>query len=119
MATYRPIHITYCQDKFVLSLTPEQKFFYLYLMINSKTKQCGIYELPKNVICFETGYNLETINKLIKIFVDLGKIKYDDNTEEIFILNWIKYNPINNRNILSCVLSELSLIKQKIHKRIF
>jgi hypothetical protein len=113
MAVYRPIHITYCQDKFVLSLTPEQKFFYLYLMINSKTKQCGIYELPKNVICFETGYNLESVNKLLKIFIDYGKIKYNDDTDEIFIINWIKYNPINNRNILTCVLGELGLIKTK------
>ena len=44
MAVYRHIHIEYWQDGFVLDLTPEEKYFYIYLMTNSKTSQCGIYE---------------------------------------------------------------------------
>ena len=50
MAVYRHIHIDYWQDGFVLDLTPEEKYFYIYLMTNSKTSQCGIYELPKRII---------------------------------------------------------------------
>jgi len=113
MAAYRPIHISYWQDKFILKLTPEQKYFYLYLMTNSKTKQCGIYELPKNVICFETGYNQETVNKLLTFFIESKKILYDDDTEEIFIKNWIKFNQIDNKNIAVCVLRELKEVKSK------
>lgn len=37
MAVYRHIHIDYWQDGFVLDLTPEEKYFYIYLMTNSKT----------------------------------------------------------------------------------
>lgn len=115
MATYRPIHISFWQDKFILKLTPEQKYFYLYLMTNSKTKQCGIYELPKNVICFETGYNTETVNKLLAYFIDQKKIMYDDMTEEVYILNWIKFNQIDNKNICICVSKELKEIKNKYY----
>ena len=43
MAAYRHIHIDYWQDSFVLDLTPEEKYFYIYLMTNSKTTQCGVY----------------------------------------------------------------------------
>jgi len=111
VATYRPIHISFWQDKFVLKLTPEQKYFYLYLMTNSKTKQCGVYELPKNVISFETGYNFETIDKLLQYFIREGKILYSEQTEEIIILNWIKYNPVTNINILKCVITELKEVK--------
>ena len=57
MAVYRQVQTSYWQDAFVLDLTPEEKFFYMYLMTNSKTTQCGIYELPKKVIEMETGYN--------------------------------------------------------------
>ena len=64
MSVYRYVHTNYWQDDFILSLTPEEKFFYVYLLTNSKTKQCGIYELSKKVMVFETGYNIETINKL-------------------------------------------------------
>jgi len=119
MATFRPIRISYWQDKFILSLTPEQKYFYLYLMTNSKTKQCGIYELPKNIISFETGYNLDTINKLITHFINQGKILYDNITEEVYIKNWVKFNQIDNKNIYTCVSSELAEIKSKIFLKEF
>jgi hypothetical protein len=111
MAIYRPIHITFWQDKFTLKLTPEQKYFYLYLMTNSKTKQCGVYELPMSVMALETGYNSETITKLIKNFGEFGKIEYSFENEEVFIKNWIKFNPVNNENIYKCVMSELQLVK--------
>ena len=119
MAAYRPIHISYWQDKFILKLTPEQKYFYLYLMTNSKTKQSGVYELTKNIISFETGYNIETIDRLLKHFTDSKKILYSESTEEIIILNWVKYNPINNKNIMACVISDLLAVKNTEFIRTF
>jgi hypothetical protein len=113
MAVYRQVYITFWQDPFIMDLTPEEKYFYLYLMTNSKTKQCGCYELPKRIMEFETGYNRETVDKLIDRFVEYGKIKYDETTNEMLLINWIKFNPINNINIEKCVEKELSLIKSK------
>ena len=108
MAVYRQIQITFWQDKFVLKLTPEEKFFYIYLLTNSKTKQCGIYELPLQIAQIETGYNRETIIKLLQKFIEYNKIKYDWETEEIILLNWIKHNPFkDNLNIVKCIEKEL------------
>ena len=47
---------------------PEEKYFYLYLLSNSRTTQCGCYELPCKVIEMQTGYNRETVQKLLKIY---------------------------------------------------
>lgn len=113
MATYRQIHVSFWQDAFVLQLTPEEKYFYLYLMTNSKTTQCGIYELPKKVICLETGYNEETVDKLLKRFIDYGKILYSENTNEIMIINWMKYNFINSDKVKLCIEKELKNVKNK------
>ncbi len=108
MAVYRQIEITFWQDRFVLDLTPEEKFFYLYLLTNSKTKQCGIYELPLKIIETETGYNRETVIKLVQKFIDYKKIKFDWENEEVFVLNWIKHNPFDdNPNIIKCIKKEL------------
>jgi hypothetical protein len=82
-------------------------------MTNSKTTQCGIYELPKRIIETETGYNRETVEKLIKRFVDYGKVLYSDATKEIMILNWIKYNFINSKNTMLCMNKELQIVKNK------
>ncbi|MDX1806780.1 MAG: DNA replication protein DnaD, partial [Paenisporosarcina sp.] len=45
MSKYRSVQVSFWQDAFVLDLTPEEKYFYIYLMTNSKANQIGIYEL--------------------------------------------------------------------------
>jgi hypothetical protein len=113
MAIYRQVHTTFWQDNFILTLTPEEKYFYLYLLTNSKTKQCGIYQLPLPIMIMETGYNKETVEKLLHRFIDYGKIIYNPKTHEIGIINWLKYNPKESPKIKSCVLKELKEVKDK------
>ncbi|MGE6893806.1 hypothetical protein [Priestia flexa] len=111
MAKYRQVHTTFWDDAFVLDLTPEEKYFYLYLMTNNKTTQCGIYELPKRVIEMHTGYNRETVDKLLQRFVDYEKIIYNDKTKEIMMRNWAKYNFINSPKVKACIEKELETVK--------
>lgn len=111
MAKYRQVQVDFWQDGFVLDLTPEEKYFYIYLMTNSKTSQCGIYELPKRIIETETGYNRETVDKLLHRFIEYGKIQYDDATKEIFLMNWIKYNAVKSPKVIACIKKELEGIK--------
>ena len=111
MPVYRYVHTNYWQDDFILSLTPEEKFFYVYLLTNSKTKQCGIYELSKKVMVFETGYNIETINKLLDKFKKYGKIKYSEKTKEIFLTKWLKHNRSDSPKVKACIEKELKEIK--------
>ena len=113
MAKYRYVHTSFWDDSFVLNLSPEDKYFYLYILTNSKSTQCGIYELPKRVMAFETGYNLETIDKLLKRFKDYGKILYSEKTQEICVLNWPKYNYLNSSKIIKKINDELGAVKDK------
>ena len=119
MAVYRHIHIDYWQDGFILDLTPEEKYFYIYLMTNSKTSQSGIYELPKRIIETETGYNRETVEKLINRFEDYKKIVYCNETKEIFIKNWMKHNKANSPKVKKCIEKELANIKSDLLKELF
>jgi DnaD/phage-associated family protein len=113
MAVYRHIQVSFWQDAFVLDLTPEEKYFYLYLMTNNKTSQCGIYELPLRVIEMDTGYNRETVEKLLKRFVEYGKILYCKEAKEIMILNWLKFNFVNSPKVRNCMSKELGEVKNK------
>jgi DnaD/phage-associated family protein len=113
LAKYRQVHVEFWQDGFVLDLTPEEKYFYIYLMTNSKTSQCGIYELPKRIIETETGYNRETVDKLLNRFIEYGKIHYDERTKEIMLVNWIKYNSIKSPKTIACIKKELTEVKNK------
>ncbi|KOA75839.1 chromosomal replication initiator protein DnaA [Clostridium botulinum] len=111
MAKYRQLHTNFWNDGFVLDLTPEEKYFYLYLMTNPGTAQCGVYELPKRIIETQTGYNRDTIDKLLKRFIEYEKIEYCNETKEIMIINWMRYNKPTNCNAIKCVNSELKNLK--------
>jgi len=113
MAIYRQIQTLFWQDGFVAELTPEERYFYFYLLTNPRTTQCGIFEINIKIMEAETGYNRETIEKLIKRFEEYGKIIYCRETREIIILNWIKYNFINSKNTICCINKELKLVKNK------
>lgn len=117
MAVYRQVHTSFWQDDFVLDLTPEEKYFYLYLMTNSKTRQCGVYQLPKKVVELETGYNRETVEKLLSRFTDYGKIDYCVSTHEIYLKNWLKYNSHKSPKVMNCILKELEEIKSSEFKK--
>lgn len=113
MGVYRSVQVNFWQDEFVLDLTPEERYFYMYLLTCSKTRQCGIYPLPLRLVEMETGYNRETVEKFLQRFIAYGKILFDAKTKELYILNWLRYNPITNTNIEKCVLRELKTVKNK------
>lgn len=113
MAVFRSLKVSFWQDEFIIELTPEEKFFYVYLMTNSKSTQCGIFSLSKRLIELETGYNRDTVDKLIDRFVSYGKIIYSEATKEIMIINWIKYNFIDSRNTIACINKELKVVKER------
>lgn len=111
MAVYRQVQINYWHDSFVMELTPEERYFYLYLLTNSETTQSGIFEIHKRMMEMDLGYSRETIDKLIKRFEEYGKIIYSEETREIMIINWMKYNFINSRNTILCINKELKEVK--------
>ena len=92
MEVFTKVERGYWQDEFILELTPEQKFFYLYLMSNSKVNTLGAYVFPMTMSALELGYNRDTVKKLLDHFIEAGKIMYDETTNEVFLLNWPKRN---------------------------
>ena len=113
MAKYRQIHITFWQDPFIEELEPLEKYFYLYLMTNSKTSQCGCYEISMKLIRYETGLSQKEIDDNIKLLEKNEKIKFNKETNEFLILNWLKHNSFTSPKVKSCILKELENIKFK------
>lgn len=114
MAIFRKLHTSFWSDPFIQDLNNEQKLFYLYLLTNEKTKQCGIYEISKKQICFDLGYSIENVTKLINHFVKIGKIMYSEKTNEIAIKNWLKFNNSTSPKVVSCIQSELKQVKDRV-----
>ena len=94
LAIYRNVQLSFWTDNKVEDdFTPEDKYFYIYLLTNPQTNICGCYEVSFNQMTRQTGYNKETILRLIERFENVHKvIRYNTETKEILLINWYKYN---------------------------
>ena len=118
MAIYRSISMTFWTDsKIVEDFTPEDKYFYLYLMTNPLTNLPGCYEISIRQMSIDTGYTKETIQKLLNRMVEVHNVvRYSPETREILLLNWGKYNWNNSPKLRKCVEEQIKYIKNKDFK---
>lgn len=114
MAIFRKIHTSFWSDPFIQDLDNDHKLFYMYLLTNEKTKQCGIYEISKKQIAFELGYSIDRVSKLLAYFIKTGKILYSEDTKEVALKNWMKYNGSTSPKVVSCIESELCQVKDRV-----
>lgn len=113
MAVYRQIHTTFWNDPEVLEWTPEEKYFYLYLMTNPYTNQIGIYEISKRMMSMQLGYPIDTVSIHLKTMIGRNKIQYSEVTKEIYLLNWIKYNKSTSPKVITLINRELETVKNQ------
>ena len=114
MAIFRKIHTSIWSDAFFSELDNEKKLFYLYLLTNERTKQCGVYEITKRQISFDLLYSIDRVSELIKYFILENKIRYNEATKEIALANWLKYNSSTSPKVKTCINKEFSLVKDTV-----
>lgn len=118
MATYRTVSLTFWTDpKVDDDFTPEDKYFYLYLLTNPHTNLCGCYEISMKQMVRETGYNEDTVKRLIQRMENVHNvIQYDPETKEILIPKWGKYNWGNSPKVKEGALKVAHNIKSAAFK---
>lgn len=119
MAIYRNVQLSFWTDNKVTDdFTPEDKYFYIYLLTNPQTNICGCYEVSWSQLTFQTGYNKDTVSRLLDRFQNIHNvIKFNNSTKEILILNWYKYNWSKSEDTLKGVLKVAEHIKCKEFKK--
>jgi len=110
---YRMVHVSFWQDADLIEATPEEKYFFLYILTNPHTSQCGIYEISKRTMAFETGYNTETIDKLLSRFIQQNRVFYDESTKEVLVTRWLKHNWSESPKVKKRIAEELKRVKSK------
>lgn len=96
MAKQRYISTSFWDDEWVQELDPSEKFLYIYLLTNPLTNIAGIYKITKRRIVFDTGFNQDTIEKILKRFSHDGKVHYRNNY--MIITNWTKHQKLKTKN---------------------
>lgn len=119
MAFYRNISMSFWTDSKVDDdFTPEDKYFFLYLMTNPHTNICGCYEISMKQMERETGYNTDTVKRLLHRMEKMHNvIRYSEKTKEVLIVNWGKYNWSASEKVKKAVIAVADHIKHEQFRR--
>ena len=119
MGIYRNVNTTFWTDtKVTDDFTPEDKYFMLYCLTNYYTNLCGCYEISIKQMSKDLGYEVETVEKLLKRFDEIHNIiSYNKENKEILIKNWHKYNWTKSGKLDKPLLKEIEKIKTLDFKR--
>lgn len=93
MSKQRYVNTNFWIDDYINTLTPIEKFLFLYFMTNPCSELCGIYELPMRYIELETGLDKTTIMKCVNKFSKDRKIFYENGW--VGVKNFIKHQKMN------------------------
>ena len=101
--------------KVVEEFTPEDKYFWLYLLTNPDTTQLGIYPLTIKTAAHRLGYSSDTVKVLLSRFENIyGVIRYSSETGEVAIKNYLRYGIAKGgKPVLDLLLKEESQVKDK------
>lgn len=116
MATYRTVKTSFWTDrKIVENFSPEDKYFYLYLLTNPKSTQLGIYEFVPKLAAFDLGYSKDAVMVLLDRFENkYGLIKYSPTTGEVAIKNFLTHSIIKGgKPVMDCLKKEEDAVKDK------
>lgn len=119
MAIYRNIQMSFWTDsKVVDDFTPEDRYFYLYLMTNPHTNLAGCYEISLKQASDETGYTKDVIENLLERFESIHNvIRYSKETKEVLLLNWSKFNWTRSKDFQKPLNKEIEAVKNAEFKR--
>jgi hypothetical protein len=116
MAKFRMVRTEFWTNPIAVEeMSPEDKYFYLYLQTNPQTTQIGIYKITKKQMAFDLGYSLESVHALMDRFIEHHKlIRYNPETRELALKNWGKENlDKGGKPFMDCIFSELNEVEDR------
>lgn len=78
MAANRTLDTSFWDDRYVSTLTPLTRYFYLYLKLNKHIQVSGCCQLKEAQMAVETGLDLVTIRLALDQLEKDNKIRYQD-----------------------------------------
>lgn len=116
MAIFRTIKTGFWTDEKVIDeFSPEDRYFFLYLLTNPETTQLGIYKFVPRTAAFYLGYSKEAVMVLLDRFENkYNLIRYSYGTNEIAIKNFLKHSVIKGgKPVADCLEREEANVKNK------
>lgn len=97
MSKQRIVNDSFWTDPYIEDLDPSEKLLFIYLITNPLCNIAGVYEIKLKRIAYETGFDKEMVERILKRFGKDKKIILKDSW--IIISNFIK-NQSTNPSVL-------------------
>jgi DnaD/phage-associated family protein len=98
MSRYATIYTKIWQDEIFRGLDSDAQMLFLYLLTSPHSNLIGLYYLPAAYIAEDLGKGFETVSQGLNTLSDKGLIRYDAAARVVLVCNYLKYNPLQNRN---------------------
>ena len=99
MRTYGKVKIAFWEDDKISKIGDAQKLLALYLLTGEHSNAIGCYRLPLGYIQTDLRWDKEKAQSHLSELTKIGFLIYDDETEIIYIKNYLKHNPIENSKV--------------------
>ena len=112
----RVVSTSFWEDETIVNdFSPEDKYFYLYLITNPHTSQLGIYKLVPKTAAFELGYSKEAVMVLLERFeTKYDMIRYNKETCEVAIKNYLRHSVVKGgKPVMDCLIKEEGRVEDK------
>lgn len=116
MAKNRLVNTKFWDDQYVRKLDYKGKLLFFYILTNTLTNICGIYEIDVQRIEFDTTIPVREIMPLLKKLESDNKIAYIDGW--MAIRNFIKYQAVASIKIQAGIVAGLKAIPHPVLAKI-
>lgn len=112
----RQTNTNFFRDEWVMSLTPDEKFFFTYFLLSPDMSTVGIANIPEKIIAIDTGYDIQVIKELKKRMEKSGKIIFQDNW--VCLTNFAKHNPMTKSSKVAISgASQIESLPEKVFEK--
>lgn len=95
---YTRIKSRFWADEKTRTWDDQTRYLALYVLTSPHNNILGCYVLPKLYICEDLNWSLEQLSKPFAKLLEDGFIKYDELNRLVLVVNYLKHNPIENKN---------------------
>lgn len=92
------------------SLSDDGKLLFVYLVSCRHRNIIGLYYLPEPYAAFDLKWDSKRFSKGLAELLEMGLVKYNFNSNMVMIINFLKYNPLENPNQVKGAVKALAVL---------
>ena len=114
MSKQRLVDTCFWDDGYIIKLDPSEKLLFLYLLTNPLTAICGVYEINIRRIAFDTGFEADTVQRILSRFERDRRCIYRDGW--IAMRNWIRHQNPGSPKVQRGIEIQLKKVPEELSK---